>query len=83
LVVKDNYYLLPKNIEEQIKDKILLDADFIEEFETDMDGKYQEYEAICLVPFVSYDKIKKIFEGVTYTEEQDNKLKTGYVYEFK
>jgi len=78
-----NYYLLPKNIEEQIKDKILLDADFIEEFESDMDGKYQEYEAISLVPFVSYDKIKKIFEGVSYTEEQENKIKIGCVYEFK
>lgn len=75
-----SFNLLPENISEKIKEKIVLDADFIEEFEIDLDGKQQEYEGICVLPFVTYKKIKELFEGIKLTEQQKEKSKVGNIY---
>jgi hypothetical protein len=48
----------------------------------DLEGKINEYEAICLLPFVSYDKLKRMAKKVEYTEEQKMKIEIGNVYEF-
>jgi 5'-3' exoribonuclease 2 len=77
-----SFYLLPDNVREVINKKIILDADFVEEFEVDLEGKINEYEAICLLPFVSYDKLKRMAKKVEYTEEQKSKIEIGNVYEF-
>ena len=65
---------------EKIREKIVLDSDFIEDFDIDLDGKQQDYEAICLLPFVTYDKIKKIFKNVELTQEQKEKSEVGKIY---
>ena len=75
-----SFNLIPENISEKIREKIVLDSDFIEDFEIDLDGKQQEYEAICLLPFVTYEKIKKIFKNVELTQEQKEKSQVGKIY---
>ena len=75
-----SFNLIPNNISEKITEKIVLDSDFIEDFEIDLDGKQQDYEGICLLPFVTYDKIKKIFKNVELTQEQKEKNEIGKVY---
>ena len=75
-----SFNLIPENISEKIREKIVLDSDFIEDFDIDLDGKQQDYEAICLLPFVTYDKIKKIFKNVELTQEQKEKSEVGKIY---
>jgi 5'-3' exoribonuclease 1 len=77
-----SFNLLPENIREEIGKKILLDSDFLEEFETDLDGKINDYEAILLLPFVSYKKIKRLFKNISLTPEQENKNKIKCIYSF-
>lgn len=74
--------LLPTGIREQLQPKIRMDPDFLEDFEIDLDGKQQEYEGICLLPFVTYHKLKKMFSNVKMTEEEIEKNKMGNLYKF-
>jgi len=77
-----SFSLLPNNISEEISKKILLDSDFLEEFEIDLEGKINDYEAILLLPFISYTKIKRLFKTVRLTPEQENKNKIGVIFNF-
>ncbi len=77
-----SFFLLPNTIRQKLEIKIKLDSDFLEEFEIDLDGKQQEYEGICLLPFVSYDKLKKLFSEVELTEGEKLKNKMGANYRF-
>lgn len=54
--------------------KIQLDENFITDFEIDLDGKMYDYEGICLLPFLSYDKIKRYFKNIKLSEERVEKL---------
>ena len=80
VIPPSQFYLLPESVANYIKKKILLDADFIESFEIDLEGKQYEYEGIALIPFVSYSKIKKIFKGIKYINWQQDKLNNTNVY---
>jgi len=75
--------ILPRNISEHLKGnmKLKMDADFVEEFEVDLEGKLNEYEGVALLPFVTYDKIKRYMEGVEYTVDQQERMKSK-IYNF-
>jgi 5'-3' exoribonuclease 1 len=69
-----SFNLLPSEVTDGIGSKIRLDPSFLTEFETDLDGKMYEYEGICLLPLLTYDKIKDYFKNVKLTDDQKDKL---------
>ena len=77
-----SFNLLPENIREEVGNKILLDSDFLEEFEIDLEGKINDYEAILLLPFIGYSKIKRLFKGIKLTPEQELKNRIGVIFNF-
>jgi len=77
-----SFHLLPETLREELPKKIQLDADFLEEFEIDLDGKINDYEAILLLPFLSYEKIKKLTQNIKLTEEEEKKSKIGTILMF-
>jgi 5'-3' exonuclease len=70
----ESFHLLPEEIREKMPVKIQLDENFITDFEIDLDGKMYDYEGICLLPFLSYDKIKCYFKNIKLSEERVDKL---------
>ena len=40
----------------------IIDSDFPREFKVDLEGKYQLYEAIVLLPTIEYKKIKLLLK---------------------
>jgi len=77
-----SFHLLPHSVREGLRDKLLMDIDFLEEFEVDLDGCQQEYEAKCILPIVGYDKLKYLFSMVELTEEENKKNTIGSIYKF-
>jgi len=70
----ESFHLLPEEIREKLPVKLQLDENFITDFEVDLDGKMYDYEGICLLPFLSYDKIKSYFKNIKLSEERIDKL---------
>ena len=78
-----SFHLLPSEITEQLPTKIKLDANFDTEFDIDLDGKMYEYEGICLLSFLTYDKIKGYFKNIKLSDERVDKLiKRAKLYMF-
>lgn len=77
-----SFDMLPATARDLMERKIILDSDFLEEFEIDLDGKQQEYEGILLLPFLSYEKIKRLTQKLELTEEEEKYNKIGDVYVF-
>lgn len=77
-----SFHLLPSSVREGLKGKLLMDVDFLEDFEVDLDGCQQEYEGKCILPLVGYDKLKYLFSMVKLTEEEQRKNSIGNVYKF-
>ena len=77
------FNLLPEEIVKGLDSKIKLDSDFSTDFTIDLDGKVYEYEGICILPFLSYDKIKRYFKNIKLTPERVDKLaRRTKVYNF-
>ena len=77
-----SFHLLPVSVKEHVEKKITLDLDFLEEFDIDLDGKINDYEAILLLPFLSYDKIKALTMDMKLTEEEEKECRIGNIYVF-
>jgi 5'-3' exoribonuclease 2 len=77
-----SFHLLPSSVREGLKGKLLMDVDFLEEFDVDLDGCQQEYEGKCILPLVGYDKLKYLFSMVKLTEEEKRKNSIGNIYKF-
>ncbi len=77
-----SFHLLPRSVREGLKDKLLMDVDFLEDFEVDLDGCQQEYEGKCILPNVGYDKLKYLFGMVKLSEEETKKNTIGTIYKF-
>lgn len=73
-IPQNSFNLLPENIYKVVNKYKNIDNDFPTKFEIDYRGKKNEFEGICLIPNLSYEKIKNIFKNVEYTEEQNNKI---------
>lgn len=77
-----SFHLLPSSIRDCLKNKLLMDVDFLEDFEVDLDGCQQEYEGKCILPIVGYDKLKYLFSMVKLTQEEERKNSIGNIYKF-
>ena len=77
-----SFHLLPSSVREGLKNKLLMDVDFLEDFEVDLDGCQQEYEGKCILPIVGYDKLKYLFSMVKLTQEEERKNSIGNIYKF-
>jgi 5'-3' exonuclease len=77
-----SFHLLPSSVREGLKNKLLMDVDFLEDFEVDLDGCQQEYEGKCILPIVGYDKLKYLFSMVKLTQDEERKNSIGNIYKF-
>ena len=77
-----SFHLLPNSVREGLRDRLLMDVDFLEEFEVDLDGCQQEYEGKCILPIVGYDKLKKLFNMIELNEDEKRKNNIGNIYKF-
>jgi 5'-3' exonuclease len=57
------FYLLPEPVQTFMKERAEIDGDWSENFEIDLEGKQQDYEAVLLLPTVPYDKVKRLLKG--------------------
>jgi 5'-3' exoribonuclease 1 len=56
------FYLLPEPVQTFMKERAEIDGDWSENFEIDLEGKQQDYEAVLLLPTVPYDKVKRLLK---------------------
>jgi len=77
-----SFHLLPNSVREGLRDRLLMDVDFLEEFVVDLDGCQQEYEGKCILPIVGYDKLKKLFNMIELNEDEKRKNNIGNIYKF-
>ena len=56
------FCLLPDPVRGFMTDRGELDPDFSDNFEIDLEGKQQDYEAVLLLPMVPYEKIQRLLK---------------------
>ena len=55
-----SFHLLPEPLQTQMRAQALIDEDFPDDFKIDLEGKIMDYEGVCLLPMIPYDKVKAL-----------------------
>jgi 5'-3' exonuclease len=64
------FYLLPEPVQSFMKERAEVDPDWSNNFNIDLEGKQQDYEAVLLLPMVPYDKVKRLLKGFKSKDPQ-------------
>ena len=55
-----SFHLLPEKMRDHMITLALIDPDFPKDFKVDLEGKIMDYEGVCLLPMITYDKVKQL-----------------------
>lgn len=66
----ESFYLLPPQVGTFMINQALIDDDFPTEFTVDYEGKINDYEGVCLLPMITYEKVKGLCRKFKCKDEE-------------
>ena len=80
-----SWWMLPSEVNNDLRKRVVIDQDFQEEFDIDMDGKIQDYEGIPILNMIHYNKVKLLCKKHIHLTPELNKyngvieFRKGYI----